>query len=166
MGAFGGLTSHAKYKKYRNKVTHLLEISKKSYYQSQFLSCRNDSGKMWKLINSLISSKEKSSCPPEKLFDPIKSNYTSNPEVMSNIFITYFVSIGQQLASKIPPPVHHTYTVKVNGPKNSFALHDTVVEEVNMVINNLLVSMVNGQWFIVSYDSANKQKHHKSHCMQ
>jgi len=23
----------------------------------------------------------------------------------------------------------------------------------------------NGQWFIVSYDSANKQKHHKSHRM-
>jgi len=27
-------------------------------------------------------------------------------------------------------------------------------------------SLVNGQWFIVSYDSANKQKHHKSHRMQ
>ena len=26
--------------------------------------------------------------------------------------------------------------------------------------------MINGQWFIVSYDSANKQKHHKSHRMQ
>jgi len=26
--------------------------------------------------------------------------------------------------------------------------------------------MVNGQWFIVSYDSANKQKHQKSHRMQ
>jgi len=29
-----------------------------------------------------------------------------------------------------------------------------------------ILSMVNGQWFIVSYDSANKQKHHKSHRMQ
>jgi len=27
-------------------------------------------------------------------------------------------------------------------------------------------TMVNGQWFIVSYDSANKQKHRKSHRMQ
>jgi len=27
-------------------------------------------------------------------------------------------------------------------------------------------SMVNGQWFTISYDSANKQKHHKSHRMQ
>ena len=56
-----------------------------------------------------------------------------------------FVSIGQQLASKIPSPVHHTYPVKVNGPKNSFVLHDTFVEEVNMVINNLLVSKSNRQ---------------------
>jgi len=100
---------------------------------------------MWKLINSLISSKEKCSCPLEKLFDPIKSNYTSNPEVMSNIFNTYFVSIGQQLAIKIPPPVHHAYPVKINSPKNSFVLHDTFVEEVNTVINNLLVSKSNRQ---------------------
>ena len=100
---------------------------------------------MWKLNNSFISSKEKSSCAPEKLFDSIKSNYTSNPEVMSNIFKTYFVSVGQQLASKIPPPVHHTYPVKVNGPKNSFVLHDSFVEKVNMVINNLLVTKSNRQ---------------------
>ena len=96
------------------------------------------------LINSLISSKEKSLCSPKKLFEPIKSKYPSNPEVMSNIFNTYFVSIGQQLASKILPPVHHTYPVKVNGPKNSFVLHDTFVE-VNMVIYNLLVSKSNRQ---------------------
>jgi len=137
------LNSNAKTLYVRSSIA--LEINKKSYYQSQFLSCRNDSGKMWKLINFLISSKEKSSCLPEKLFDPIKSNYTSNPEVMSNIFSTYFVSIGQQLASKIPSPVHHTYPVKVNGPKNSFVLHDTFVEEVNMVINNLLVSESKGK---------------------
>jgi len=30
-------------------------------------------------------------------------------------------------------------------------------------INVWWYTMVNGQWFIVSYDSANKQKHHKSH---
>ena len=89
---------------------------------------------MWKLINSLISSEAKSLCPPEKPFDPIKSNYTSNPEVMSNIFNTYFVSMVQQLASKISPPAHHTYPGKINGPEKSFVLHDTLTEEVIMVI--------------------------------
>jgi len=32
-------------------------------------------------------------------------------------------------------------------------------------VEELFQVMVNGQWFIVSYDSANKQKHHKSHRM-
>ena len=113
--------------------------------KKSFISHNSCLIEMWKLTNSLISSKEKSSCPPEKLFDPIKSNYTSNPEVISKIFNTYFVSIGQQLPNKIPPPVHHTYPVKVSGPKNSFVFHDTFVEVVNMVINNLLVSKSNRQ---------------------
>jgi len=30
----------------------------------------------------------------------------------------------------------------------------------------IILPMVNGQWFIVSYDSGNKQKYHKSHRMQ
>ena len=141
----------AKYQKYGNKVTHLLEINKRNYYQSQCLSFGNDSAKMWKLINCPISSKEKRLCPPEKLFDPIKSNYTSNPEVMSNIFNTYFVSIGQQLASKIPPPAHHTYPAKVNSPKKSFVLHDALAEEVNMVIKNLLVSLSTKQNYIPNH---------------
>ena len=36
---FSSQKAHAKYKKYRNKVTHLFEINKRNYYQSQFLSC-------------------------------------------------------------------------------------------------------------------------------
>jgi len=36
----------------------------------------------------------------------------------------------------------------------------------NVRLEKCVSSMVNGQWFIVSYDSANKQKHHKSHRMQ
>ena len=83
------------------------------------------------------------SCPPEKLFDPIKSNYTSNPEVMSNIFNTYFVSIGQQLASKISPPVQHTYPIKVNGPKNSLVLSTAAfTPTLNRILCYLAINMV------------------------
>ena len=63
--------AHEKYKKYRNKVTHLLEESKRNYYQSQILSCGNDSKKMWNLINNLLGSKAKELSPPEKLFDTV-----------------------------------------------------------------------------------------------
>ena len=101
-------------------------------------------GKCGSSLIPLLVLKEKVRAP-QRNYLTIKSNYTSNPEVISNIFNTYFVSVGQQLVSKIPPPVHHTYPVEVNGLKNSFVLHDTFVEEVNMVINNLLVSKSNRQ---------------------
>jgi len=130
----------------KNTGTKLLiywKLTKKTIISHNFCLVEMILGKCGSLLIHLSILKQKL-CPPEKLVDPIKSNYTSNPEVMSNIF-NNFVSIGQQLASMIPPPVHHTYPVKVNGPKNSFVLYDTFVEEVNMVINNLIVSKSNRQ---------------------
>jgi len=58
-----------------------------------------------------------------------------------------------------------------------FALRPIYTEELPRVATNdslfvllrlviLGLCTVNGQWFIVSYDSANKQKYHKSHRMQ
>jgi len=49
-------------------------MSKGIYCQSQFVSCRNDSGKMWKRINSSMNSKEERLCLAEKFVDPVKSN--------------------------------------------------------------------------------------------
>ena len=100
-------------------------------------------GKCGSSLIALLVQKKKV-CAPQRNYLTL-SNQTTQAIQMSNIFNTYFVSIGQQLASKIPPPVHHTYPVKVNGPKNSFVFHDTFVEEVNMVVNNLLVSKSNRQ---------------------
>ena len=36
------------YKKYRNKLTHLIEISKRSYYKSEITSCRSNQKKYGK----------------------------------------------------------------------------------------------------------------------
>ena len=127
---------HEKYKKYRNKVTHLLEESKRNYYQSQFLSCENDSKKMWKLINNQLGSKAKELSPPEKLVDALNLTYTCNHETMASIFNNYFVSIGKKLASTIPPPTISAYPVVCSEPEQSFVLHENFTEEVIAVINS------------------------------
>ena len=76
---FKNQNAHEKYKKYRNKVTHLLEESKRNYYQSQILSCGSDSKKMWNLINNLLGSKAKELSLPEKLFDTVNLTYYLQP---------------------------------------------------------------------------------------
>jgi len=70
-------------KKIRNKVNHQLEISKRKYYQSQFLGCGNDFAKVWKLINTLTKSQVKNHSYPNKLLNPINSQHRGNPEKMA-----------------------------------------------------------------------------------
>ena len=55
----------------RNKVNHQLEISKRKYYQSQFLEFGNVSAKIWKRINTLTNSQVKAHSYPNKLLNPI-----------------------------------------------------------------------------------------------
>ena len=49
-----------KYKTYRNKLTHLKEISKQNYYKQAFQKCHHDKKKTWKLVNEIIAIKNKS----------------------------------------------------------------------------------------------------------
>ena len=49
----------AKYKFYRNKITHHKESLKQNYYRSKFENCRNDVKKTWKVFNEIISTKTK-----------------------------------------------------------------------------------------------------------
>ena len=48
-----------KYKTYRNKLTHLKEISKQHYYKQVFQKCHHDIKKTWKLVNEIIAIKNK-----------------------------------------------------------------------------------------------------------
>jgi len=48
-----------KYKTYRNKLTHLKEISKQNYYKQAFQKCHHEK-KTGKLVNEIIAIKNKS----------------------------------------------------------------------------------------------------------
>jgi len=45
------------YKTYRNKLTHLKEISKQNYYKHAFQKCHHDIKKTLKLVNVIIAIK-------------------------------------------------------------------------------------------------------------
>ena len=64
----------AYYKRYRNELTHLLVLSKKEYYRSQFLIARNDSAKTWKLFNTLLPGRTKATSTPPNLPIPYLEN--------------------------------------------------------------------------------------------
>ena len=86
-----------------------------------------------------------------------------NKEV--DLFLLWYYAFFHGNVNK--PPIHEAYIVTFVEQPNFRSLNiceDKWYNQIDAQIN--IHSMVNGQWFIVSYDSANKQKHHKSHRMQ
>jgi len=134
---FSCAEAHSRYKKKRNEVNHLLEKSKRDYYQKQFLLCKGDSSKLWKTIRTLIDKKDNSSKCPASLLDPNSQKYTKDHQVMANVFNDYFTNIGKQLANSIPSPHTCVYPVESRRVQRSFVLYETTVDEIVAIINGL-----------------------------
>ena len=90
-----------KYKTYKNKLTYLLRIAKKRYYETQIDKNKDNIKLTWKILNSLINRTKKKSLSYPQLHD--NGQDITNPEEIANKFCQYFTSIGPNLASKIPP---------------------------------------------------------------
>jgi len=58
------------YKKYKNELNHITEMSKRNYYESQLSSNSHDPRKTWKLINSPIKGNEKGLTSLDELINP------------------------------------------------------------------------------------------------
>ena len=59
--------NHVQYKQYRNKINHLLKISKCSYYDCKIESTENNLKAVWKFLNTIIN-RRKIKSPIAKLF--------------------------------------------------------------------------------------------------
>lgn len=89
----------SKFKIYRNKVKHLLLLSKKSYYD-YFETNRNKIKQTWKGIKQLITLKPSNHSFPTTL--EIGNLKSSNSQTITSIFNNYFSTIGSNLANAIP----------------------------------------------------------------
>ena len=94
-------TAHNKtvYKDYRNKITALLRIAEKQFYQGQIIENKNNLRKTWGIIKQVINKNKNN-----KICDKFISgkDITSDPKTIANAFNNYFVNVGPTLASKIP----------------------------------------------------------------
>ena len=119
-------TRELQYKSYRNKLTHLIRIAKRHYYDQRFASAKNDLKETWKLINEVINKRK---CRP-----PFPSSFRSDgsiltdPVEIANGFCNYFANVGPNLAAKIPP-VNSSFHSFLNDQFNeSLILKPTTVD--------------------------------------
>ena len=90
-----------KYKTYKNKLTDLLRVAKRLYFQNQIELNKTNIKQTWRILNNAIgqNKKKKLTYP---LVDENGEGITSAEEV-ANKFCKYFTNVGPNLADKIAP---------------------------------------------------------------
>ena len=86
------------YKKYRNRLTNIIRISKKTYYSRKLEKAEGNLNETWKVINNIINRNK-----PHNKLNSIKSNTKeiTDPEEIAHTFNSFFTNVGPELASKI-----------------------------------------------------------------
>ena len=88
-----------RYKTYRNVLQKTLRSCKLSYFTNKCAEYKQNSRKLWQLINQLINKKQKRSQVIDSL--KIENLQRYDPKDITNGFCDYFASVGQSYADKL-----------------------------------------------------------------
>ena len=88
-----------KYKDYRNALNKAKRYSKISYYVQKCNEFRNDSKKLWSMINNVVGKSNNKNCVIEKL--SVNNIESTNAEIIVNKLAQHFANIGKCYADKI-----------------------------------------------------------------
>jgi hypothetical protein len=88
---------HSKFKFYRNKLNHLLRISKRNYYSDYFNKNTNNGKLIWKGIKQIIRVNPKTYQTPVKIMD--NNREITDKNEIANILCGYFSNIGEQVTN-------------------------------------------------------------------
>ena len=101
LGQSRNSTKYTKYAEYRNEYNRLKRHAKRSYYSIKIEEFRNDSKKLWGLINKAISKSRNKMDLPIKIKD-VNDLYIYGSKSIANAFCSFFTNVGPNLASTIP----------------------------------------------------------------
>ena len=104
------------YKHYRNCLNKLKRQVKLSYYQTLCINLKNNTKKLWEIINTTIGKSSNKSCILEKL--KVGNIMYHSPTGIANSLGSYFATVGTKFANAIKPPnvkvSSHTRKIKRN----------------------------------------------------
>ena len=135
-----------KFKCYRNKLNHLLKLSKTNYYKEYFTNNKGRTKEIWKGIKQLICLKSKGSNSPNKLI--IDGHEIKNDKAIADELNKFFSNIGKNLASTIPKP-NLPYNYYLDKPQaSSFFLSPVSLTEIENIIMSLNLTKTCGPFSI------------------
>ena len=129
---------HSKFKIYRNKIHHLLKVSKNNYYNNYFYVSKSDSKRVWKGIRQLVNLKSRSGSTPTKL--PVEDVELNDSKSMADAFNNFFANIGNNLTKYIPRVNKRSIRYLTAPSQDSFFLFPTTTVEIE---NEIIVLNAN-----------------------
>ena len=93
------LHNETRYKKYKNKLNHLLKISKRNHYDDKLENAKGNLKQTWKILNEIINKRKTRSKMPSTFIH--NNQEISDPFRIANRFCEYFTNVGPSLASKL-----------------------------------------------------------------
>lgn len=127
--------NEVEYKLYKNKLEHLIRISKRRYYHDKLEENKTNLKKTWKVLRDALNKRESKHGTISML------NYAgkmiSEPSTIATTLNQYFTSIGEELSKSIPN-VNETFSEYLGQPlPNSIYIEETTPDEVCKVVKSL-----------------------------
>ena len=140
---------HTKFKYYRNKINHLLKISKRKYYNEYFLINSKDNKKIWNGIKQIIQLRPKTN---SKVIQIMHNDVlVSDPKTVANAFNNYFANIGTNLSKSIPKTTKPPMDYLTSPVCNSLFLFPATAYKIETEISKLNSSKATGPFSIPVY---------------
>jgi len=124
-----------RYKRYRNRLTTLIRVSRKRYYSNKIESNQGNVKVLWQTINDLLKSKKKV-CPDVIVEN---GNEITDSHSIATAFNNFFVNIGPRLASTIHSNVNFRDYL-FNGTENSLFFIPTNENEILDIVRSFKMS--------------------------
>ena len=125
------------YKKYKNKLNHVIRMSKKKYYEEQLVKYKYDTKSLWKTLNQIMNKHETNKSIPKEFNGNSSEEKISDPHKIANMFNEYFVNVGPNIAKKIPSSDKMYNHYLTGSYKNNFFLEAVTKYELETEIKNL-----------------------------
>ena len=122
-----------KYKHYRNKINHLIKLSKKNHYLNYFNRFKSNMKRTWQGIKCImnVSSNKNKYCLQEG------DRLITDPLMLANKFNIYFNKLASNLVSKMKPSNKSHKDYLESCVLDSFFINPTTTNEILTLINQL-----------------------------
>ena len=139
-------TLRTEYKILRNRITHIINESKKTHYLHYFAENCNNIKKTWKGIKNIINIKTLVSSQPSSML--IDNSLKTNPAEISEGFNAYFSSIAEKLLPKHTAGTKHFSEYLSDRVDQNFIFECADPVEVINIIDSLDINKGTGPYSI------------------